>query len=232
MIHFTCKQCGQAFERPEAAVGSLVFCGCGTANRVPWESTSPAPPPPEPEEVPAVRRVGRPDDQSAPRARRYEPRPAAPRDPTRCFNHPEAPADQACAACGERFCAGCVVRLEGQALCGPCKNFRLRSLERPSRVAVLAIVAPILGIFSGAFGPFAMLVALGAEAERPAVIVTALVGLAPALVVAGMGALALRQIEADPKVAGRSLALTALVIGLVSAASTAVLALVALHLRD
>jgi hypothetical protein len=56
MIWFVCKQCGKRHGRPEASVGALIFCECGHANVVPWESSVPEPeksavpvPPPLPE---------------------------------------------------------------------------------------------------------------------------------------------------------------------------------------
>src|SRR5262249_4493976 len=54
MIHFACKTCGKLFERPDAAAGTLVFCDCGTGNRVPWESTATAPAIPVLEEAAAA----------------------------------------------------------------------------------------------------------------------------------------------------------------------------------
>jgi len=35
MIWFACKQCGKRHKQPEDAAGSLIFCECGQANRVP-----------------------------------------------------------------------------------------------------------------------------------------------------------------------------------------------------
>src|ERR1700730_18686293 len=38
MIWFACKLCGNKQSRSDEQAGSLVFCTCGQANRVPWES--------------------------------------------------------------------------------------------------------------------------------------------------------------------------------------------------
>ena len=34
-------------------------------------------------------------------------------------------------------------------LCGPCKNFRLRSLSRPPKLSVMAILGLIVGLVGG-----------------------------------------------------------------------------------
>ena len=55
MIWFACKQCGKRHSRAESSIGTLIFCECGQANTVPWESTVEAPPVTEaPEPLPAA----------------------------------------------------------------------------------------------------------------------------------------------------------------------------------
>src|SRR5438874_9786727 len=116
MIWFACKQCGQRHSRPDDAAGTVVFCDCGKGNRVPWTSTEPA-------DVPEPSAAER-EDNDRPRRRRG---PAERRDRGYCLNHPDTASEQTCADCGEGFCADCVVTLQGEVLCGPCKNFRIRS---------------------------------------------------------------------------------------------------------
>jgi hypothetical protein len=204
MIWFTCKQCGKQMGRPDETAGSLVFCACGQGNRVPWEST-----------VPVLERADGDSEPPAP----DRPRPAWPaprrrpavrrRDPGRCLNHEDIPATQACAACGESFCASCVVTLQGQTLCGPCKNLRVHEVDRPPRLSMMALAALLLGLASGPAAFCLSMVPLSMpQGPGPAAVVFALVGaLLPgaALVV---GLLALRDIERNPQIGGRALAMT------------------------
>jgi hypothetical protein len=214
MISFACKQCGKQHERPDADAGSLVFCECGHGNRVPWE-ISPA----EPEPVAVV-----PVETSAPvdvleavpleaerpgrSSRRQD---AVPRDPNFCFNHPETQRESTCADCGEAFCGDCVVSLQGQTLCGPCKNFRTRGWQRPARVSAWAVVAFASALLIGPVG--FCLVSVGASREAPGF---GYAGVLPALVVMALAVQALREIETNPRISGRALAITALVLALVS----------------
>ena len=141
MIWFACKQCGKRHGRPDEAAGTVVFCDCGQGIRVPWTSTESADGP----EPPATQRE---DEWDRPQ-RRLQP--AARHDPNYCLNHPDTASQHTCADCGEAFCADCVVALQGEMLCGPCKNFRIRSLHRPARPSGLAIGSLILGLIGGPF---------------------------------------------------------------------------------
>src|SRR5690348_15493358 len=105
MIWFACKKCGKRHEQPADAAGSLVFCECGQANRVPWESTAPAsekrPPAEEDRPRPQRRRWADTDDEDEPEPRRR--RSARRRDPSHCLNHEDAVATDTCPDCGEAF---------------------------------------------------------------------------------------------------------------------------------
>ncbi len=201
MIWFTCKQCGKTHKRPEEAAGTLVYCTCGEGNRVPWESTAPPqeePPRPEPAE---------PRQDEWPRRR---PREERVRDPEYCFNHEEAPATQTCADCGEPFCGACVVTMQDRVLCGPCKNFRVRTLQRPKRVSVLAVLALVAGLASG---PFTFCLSLplfnpqtGGLTGTTAALAAA--GLVLPLATLVLGIFALREIETKREVGGRGTAVT------------------------
>jgi hypothetical protein len=210
MIWFACKKCGKAHKRPEEAIGTLVFCTCGEGNRVPWENTiTPPEEPPEPEAprvdpAPAVE-----EEEDRPRRRprrREEPR----RDPAYCFNHEDQPSEQTCADCGEAFCSACVVTLQDRVLCGPCKNFRIRGLQRPKQVPALAVLALVAGLASGPLS-FCLTVPIfnPQTGGQPALALGLSVGglLLPlgALV---LGAFALREIETKPHTGGRGTAVT------------------------
>jgi hypothetical protein len=216
MIWFACKECGKREHRPEEAAGTLVFCACGAANRVPWESTVEAPEQPaETERVPPARpRRDEPawdDDEEAPRrSRRAGPRP---HDPDRCFNHPDVPSTRTCDDCREAFCDGCVVSLQGRTLCGPCKNFRLHARERPAAPAPLAVVALVLGLLSGPWGFCLSNAVAGAEKLGPALaVVFGGIGVGFPVAALGCGLKALWDINHHPRLAGRGFAVTGMTV--------------------
>jgi hypothetical protein len=211
MIWFACKQCGKRHGKADSLAGSLVFCECGQGNRVPWQSTAPEP---EPSAVPP---------EGAPRPRPWQPPadddlplPPARRawdghrhNPAYCINHPDAAKEAACDDCRVSLCAACVVRLQGKTLCGPCKNFRVRSLARPSRVSGLAVAALTVSLVSGPVVFFLTMIAVAVSMlGRPAAgtVLLCLLGLALAACGLVLGWLALRQVETRPGVGGRSLA--------------------------
>jgi hypothetical protein len=227
MIWFTCSNCGKKHGRPETSIGSLVFCECGTGNTVPWDSTTepPAmpsepvnvPPPPLPprlepvplneERIPAARPA--PQAAQRPRGRGGEYR-----DPTRCFNHPYLNQEHTCTLCNEHFCGHCVVTFQEKTYCGPCKNYQVRTLNKPPQPSLLAIFALIVGISAGPLGfcllPFAVtgwIVPFLAFA-----LLFQMFGIA-------LGVLALMRMQQNPLLTGRSLAMT----GILSAALGVVL---------
>jgi hypothetical protein len=210
MIWFACKQCGKRHGRPDELTGTLVFCECGHGNRVPWSST--VEPPAEPEPAPAPRRP-LPAEPAGPRR---EPELPLPRrrqrefrrnNPNFCFNHDDVASEKTCDACRLRFCASCVVEVEGKTLCGPCKNFRVAAVGRPARSAPMAIVALVVSLVSVPVTLFLTLAAIGMQAQGMVGVgvLFCLVGLI--LPVAGLvlAGLALREIETKPHVGGRSL---------------------------
>jgi hypothetical protein len=72
MIWFACKQCGKQQSRPESAVGATIFCTCGQANIVPWESTIAEPEPPAlavPPPLPELRPIPLADEAPPSRAK-------------------------------------------------------------------------------------------------------------------------------------------------------------------
>jgi hypothetical protein len=225
MISFRCKQCGKALERPREAAGSLVFCECGQGTRVPWESTDPPLASLAEEEadaaaLPAAIPVG--GERAADLGRARHPRALPHRDPHRCFNHPEAEADQTCAACGLGFCAACVVRWRGETLCGPCKNFMLAWLQRPPRLSVLALSAVIASVLTS---PVGFCLTLMTATMKAPVFVAVCVSAIPPLLSLVLGGAALRQVENNPNLTGRSLALTAVVAAAVSVILIAIFAI-------
>lgn len=194
MICFACPGCGRVHEADDEAAGTRVGCACGREVTVPAGS-----------EAPAVRSApARPPDagEGAEGAPGFEPAAEA----AACWNHPDDPAEAACAACGQPFCQSCLVRLQGRTLCGPCKNLRLRRLERPTRGSPLALLSLIIALAAGPFG-FCVLVG-AATAQAPAF---GVIGLLPDAAALLLGWVALRKVESDPALSGRGLAITGLV---------------------
>jgi hypothetical protein len=237
MIWFACKQCGKRHGRAENLAGTLVFCECGHGNRVPWSSTvaepEPSELPPAPVPVPPRRpRWADPRDEDAPPPPspppRRRPREVRRPNPAYCLNHDEAASERACDDCRCPFCAACLVSLQGKTLCGPCKNFRIRGLNRPSRFSPMAIVAFVVAVIGGPVGFFLSLMAIGVQVQYGntagplglCVVALALPG--AALVLAW---LALRDIETKPNVGGRSLAASGAVASLAGLLYTLTLAI-------
>lgn len=225
MIYFRCKQCGKSLERPPAAAGSLVFCECGQGTRVPWESTDPPLASLAEEEAdatvpPSVIPIAE-EREADPEYARY-PRVIPQRDPHSCFNHPEADADQTCAACGLGFCAACVVRWRGETLCGPCKNFKIARLQRPPRLSVLALSALLAAVLTSPVGLCLTMMTAGMKA--PAFIAIGVSAIPPLLSLV-LGGAALHQVENNPNLTGRSLAMTAVVAAAVSVILIAIFAI-------
>jgi hypothetical protein len=237
MIWFECKKCGRRHSRAESSVGTMVFCDCGQGITVPWESTVEPPPPgeaPAPLPIPAVPLPGRYDpvpvgeERIPPRERPAPPpdrsdRPIRPRrrgprrrDPRFCLDHEDTAAVKTCADCGDAFCADCVLEFRGATLCGPCKNFRVQTLQRPPRISGKALSSLLVAILCW---PFAFVVpVIGINAEAPLLV---LLALAPQVTALVLGLLALRDTEVNPRVSGRSLAIT----GVLGGSTACVLAL-------
>lgn len=219
MIAFVCKECGKRYDRPPEQSGSLVFCECGAANRVPWESaaglapTDSAVPAAIPLAQPIPRALPIEGDPSTRDPRQWTQRR---RDPAICFNHPETASEGVCSACGEGLCSNCTVVLQGQKLCGPCKNFRIRSLEMPARLSNLAIVAAVVALAGGFLTLILLPVGAALRSTSNGVAVfLGFLGLLPPVVTVVLSLMALRKVENDPRVGGRALAMTGLVMALV-----------------
>jgi len=226
MIWFSCKQCGKVNGRAENSAGTLIFCDCGQGNTVPWESTAAEPEAPVAVAAPALPAgpkleplsfdpgtapppLPRPPD-SRPRLRRRPPRHRP--DPNFCLNHEGVSSQKTCAACEEAFCNDCIVVFQGSNYCGPCKNYQLRTLQRPPRLSGLALSSLILALLTG---PWALgLVGTGN-------FILCLLALIVCGIALALGIMGLRAIE-KTRFGGRSLAIT----GMVTAAGTAVLSVV------
>ncbi len=199
MIWFACKKCGKRHKQPAEAAGSLVFCECGQSNRVPWESAVPAPR----ESAEAEPRPGQ---------RRGRRRELRPRDPAHCLNHEEAPSVHTCPDCGEAFCPRCLVEFQGVRLCGPCKNFRVRRLQRSPRPSGLAVGALVAGLVCA---PLIFCVTLGTiGTQEPRIILGGgLVGMALGAAALVLGLVGLRQAERTAGRGGQGLAMTGAALG-------------------
>jgi hypothetical protein len=237
MIWFGCKKCGKRHGKAESLSGTLVFCDCGFGNRVPWSSTVPEPesppavPAPRPRAVPLDDRDDRrpprrsvpvdDKDDWAPPSLRTRPRKEAKKiNPNFCLVHDETPSQHVCKDCQLRFCSSCVVTLQGDTLCGPCKNFRLRGTHRSTPISPWAIISVLVGLVSAPIG-FCMslsginnLASPGGGHAGLGVLLGLLAFLFP---VAGLvlGLIALRQIEQKANVGGRLFAVTGAAAGLV-----------------
>jgi hypothetical protein len=219
MIWFVCKQCGKPMKQAENAAGSLVFCSCGQANRVPWESTLA----PEPESA-----VDEPPREEPARPRRSRRPEIVPRDPAYCFNHQDIASELTCADCNEHFCSACVVSIQGQTLCGPCKNYRVAKLQRSRSVSGMAIGSLVVAIFGGPFGCCLTAMGMGNDAGlRGLAAVFALASMILPGVAILLGFLALRDMERNPRLGGQALAITGAVAGVVGVVASVMLALVA-----
>jgi hypothetical protein len=223
MIWFSC-QCGKTHGRPEAAVGATIFCECGLGVLVPWESTAaePVQPPPVPDlpaalnlEPVAAEALPAWPGPAAPAAKppraRKRPR-VGPRDPRLCFNHEETARQTTCGDCGESFCSACLVAFAGATLCGPCKNYRVKDLQRvppPSNLAVLSALTALLT------APVTLAILLTGHGGFSGWTV---VGLLFQGLPAGLAVLALLDAAHDPKTGGVPLALTGLFTAGVTAA--------------
>jgi hypothetical protein len=218
MIWFACQQCGKRHQQPEDAAGSLVFCECGQANRVPWESTVSAPEKPgagEGSSRPRRRKWSDAEEDEREPARRRRPE-APPRDPGVCLNHPGAASAHTCPDCGEAFCPRCLVEFQGLRLCGPCKNFRARRLQRPPRVAGLTVGALVSGLASAPLIFCITFAAIGSQ--QPGVILgCGVVGLLIGSAALVLGLLGLRAVEGKAATGGRGLAMTGAALGLAGA---------------
>jgi hypothetical protein len=207
MIVFTCPQCGRRHQRPESAARTLIYCPCGAANRVPWESTAAEPEPPPAAEMPAD--PGPPEE--APRPRRSSRRKPARRrtDPAVCFNHPAVPSQHPCADCGESFCGQCLVTLQEDHLCGPCKNFRLAALQRPPNISGRALASMLVALVSSPVVFCLTLLPLSISPDQPVwSLLWAAVCVAAPLLALLLGWKALREIETGPRAGGRVMAIT------------------------
>jgi hypothetical protein len=199
MIHFTCKGCGKRHVRDEDAAGTLVFCECGMANRLPW-------PEERPEEAAELQALPVAELANAPQTRGRSEVDWQP-DPDVCLNHPRSARTAACADCGESFCGDCLVGLQDQRLCGPCKNLRVRRLQQPPRLAASAIAAFVVSLLAAGVS-FLMVFALaGMNAPLPA----RLLALLPPVAGLLLSAIALRRVEGDARVRGRAAAIAGLV---------------------
>jgi hypothetical protein len=227
MIWFACKQCGKHHGRAEHLSGTLVFCECGHGNRVPWSSTVPEPEPEVARPVPPRPRVSQDENRpepERPRRTRERRRP----NPAYCLNHEETAKEATCDACHGSFCSACVVTLQGKTLCGPCKNFRVRGMNRPARLAPLAVVSFVLALVVTVVSLFLTFMAIGAEVSMEHGTVVAVVLCLVGLLLAGgemfLGWLALRQIDSKPNLGGRALAMTGAAAGLVGVVWSATIA--------
>ncbi|MBI3822641.1 MAG: hypothetical protein HY289_08175 [Planctomycetes bacterium] len=243
MIWFSCKKCSKTHNRPESSAGTMVFCECGQGLTVPWESS--AAPPAAPPIVASAPRgpdlgpiqfdpvtiaggsAATPTSRSGGSAasssaydeddRSYRRGRGEKRDPDFCFNHQRRPKTQACAECGQGFCADCLVKYQNGMYCGPCKNFLSRRTELPPTASSIASASLIISLIAG---PLTMCLLLWKPESDPFRILSWL-SLLPQVVALALGAWALRDAEKEKKGGGQWVALS----GVAAASLTCVLML-------
>jgi hypothetical protein len=201
-----------------------VFCACGQGLVVPWESTIEAPAGEAPAEASPAHQP--PPLQAMPLA--DEPIPVALpskspppfvdlevrrrreslRERDKCFNHQDRPVIERCADCKEGFCDDCLVKFQGQTLCGPCKNFKLRRTTKRAAVSSKAVIGLLVSL---CFAPATM--CLWPLGNQGLAMLGAVVALMGQFVAVGLAAIALREAETNPKISGRALVITTLVTG-------------------
>jgi hypothetical protein len=225
MIWFNCQQCGRKHSRPEASIGSMVFCECGHGNTVPWDSTTEPQPtviaellPPAPELAPVKfasepsapsRQIKPPERDDYPdRTRRPPPPPRSrprPRDPSICMHHTARASHAVCTDCKNGFCEDCLIQMQGQPVCAACKIQRVKALQKASPTSQLALVSLLLALFTS---PLAFcLYPLGSRFSLQRLSVWALL---PQLAALGIGIWALTVTERNHRLGGRSLAISAI----------------------
>ncbi len=240
MIWFNCKKCGKTHGRTDGSLGTMVFCDCGHGNTVPWESTAapaaapvvveaPKVPDLAPIQFDPVASPSTPGSSVPPKSkpssypldpppldeeRPYRRSRGEKRDPEFCFNHQRRPQAQACADCGENFCADCLVKFQGASLCGPCKNFRARRQELPPTASSLATASVVISLI---VGPLMMCLLLAQRGEPMRILCW--ISLLLQLLSIGLGVWALREAETENKGGGQWVAIT----GVATASLTCVL---------
>src|SRR5262249_37864666 len=111
----------------------------------------------------------------------------------------------------------CVVALQGKTVCGPCKNFRVRGLNRPMRVTPLSIITLVVGLVSGPITFCLGLFTVVGQEKSPStavVIMLGVIGLILPVATLVLARYALREMERKANTGGRSFALTGAVSGL------------------
>jgi len=241
MIWFSCRQCGKTQGRPDEEAGTLIFCNCGTSNRVPWESSVEAPAQPvgrvessestEAEGSNAPLSAGDPSSipfvNDSPLARTMRRTVIRERNSAYCLNHQDLVKQQTCVDCRENFCDDCVVNFQGKVLCGPCKNFRIRQMHQPGELSLLALFSPIVALVGGFVGFFVSVIAVQAGAP-----VLGFLSAAPQLGALGLGLAAMRRIENDPVLKGRPLAMTGIVAAVIGAVLNCLMTVILKRARE
>lgn len=241
MIWFKCKSCGKTLSRADSLVGTMIFCACGQGITVPWNSTAPEVSL-DSDEIPVLQQRAIPilieeEEREARPAQKLPPTPptgeALPQkkrrthkrnNPAYCFNHDELGSETVCDDCKLSFCNACVVDFQGYILCGPCKNFRLRPRAAPKRLASWAIVALVVGLVSTPLGfcisALPLTARLQGQGSPGLTVVALLLALVPAGAACWLGRFALRQLDREPLLAGRGLAYSGLLAGVLGAVWT------------
>ncbi len=225
MIWFACYKCGEKHGRPDNSAGAMVFCKCGEGLTVPWEST--VEPASEGQAGPRLEPVSFPDPPKTPARKERQKAGLQQRDPNLCFNHSHVPSQTTCSDCGEAFCGDCLVVLQGQPMCSPCKNHRLRSFQHQQRMSGLALASIVIALIAVPL-PFCFL-PLPFTSRHP---LLALLPLLPQILALILGVVGLWRIERRKDLGGRAVAMTGIAAALVFGVLSVTLALLAPELAQ
>ena len=134
------------------------------------------------------------------------------------LNHDELPTEHTCGShAGCRSARKCVVELQGEMLCGPCKNFKMRGMQRPSSVTTLSTVSVVGAVVAGPISFCLSIIGVGmlAQGAGAGAVFFGVIGLLLPLGVLVLSFWALKEIESKPRTGGRMLALTGAASGLI-----------------
>jgi hypothetical protein len=106
---------------------------------------------------------------------------------------------------------------QNQPLCGPCKNFKARVLQRPPTLSTLAVVSVLLALLTGIMAVSLLM----AQTSGPRWL--GLLAMVPHGIALALGLKALRDTEVNPKISGRGLAITGVLTSLVASVLTVIL---------
>jgi hypothetical protein len=138
-------------------------------------------------------------------------------DPFSCWHHEDSRSGGTCAACKLPFCVDCLVELNGQQLCGPCKNFRAAAAGQPIRSLPMAAIGLVCALLAGPVTFLLSLAGAGAYFSEGAARAGAILAVFSLIMPIGamvVSIMALMQLEAQPRLSGRAMASSGLCVSM------------------